>query len=156
MASLVLRNFYHPGLMRWALRFRFPIGRRVVIVGGGFAGLEIADFFANLGRTVTVLEESDELGYGLGPSYLWMYLERLQSLGVALKKNVKIEEINRAGVKAITDGEQKVYEADTVLLATPLEADPNLKQTLCVVGDAAGPGKILEALSTGLKAALQI
>jgi 2,4-dienoyl-CoA reductase (NADPH2) len=35
-----------------------PVGRRVVIIGGGFHGCEIAEFLVKRGRRVTILEES--------------------------------------------------------------------------------------------------
>ena len=37
-----------------------PVGKRVVIVGGGLVGVELAEFLLDRGRHVTVLEEGDK------------------------------------------------------------------------------------------------
>ena len=35
--------FHSPYMIRWLLRFNFPIGEQVIIIGGGFAGCEIGE-----------------------------------------------------------------------------------------------------------------
>lgn len=51
--------------MRMGLKMHTLIGKRLVIVGGGFAGLECASSMAE-GREVTLVEESKKLGNGTG------------------------------------------------------------------------------------------
>jgi len=108
-----------PGMAHLGLRFGFPFRKEVVIVGGGFAGLEIADVLSEKGKHVTVLEQGPELGYGLGVSYLWMFMERLKKNRVAMEKDVRIVEITDQGVEAIVAGERRFFAAGTVLLAMP-------------------------------------
>ena len=45
------------GRLRALSHHYMPIGRRVVIVGGGLVGIELAEFLAERGRRVSVLEE---------------------------------------------------------------------------------------------------
>jgi len=46
--------------------FGFPFGKRVIIIGGGFAGCELADFLADRGKQVTVIGEASRVGEGIG------------------------------------------------------------------------------------------
>ena len=53
----------------WLRRLSYlwmPVGRRVAIVGGGLVGLELAEFLAERGRDVTVVEAGEKVRYGTG------------------------------------------------------------------------------------------
>src|SRR5690606_7642133 len=43
-----------------------PLGKRVVIIGGGLVGLELAEFLVERGRQVMVLEPGADLGREIG------------------------------------------------------------------------------------------
>jgi len=164
LASWLVKYVYRPGWINWGLKFGFPFRKEVVIVGGGFAGLEIADVLSEKGKRVTVLEQGTELGYGLGVSYLWMFMERLKKNRVAMEKDVKIIEITDKGVEATVAGERRFFTAGTVLLAIPLQATRSTLQAelqtrgkvVHTIGDATDPGKIFEAVDAGARVALQI
>ena len=159
LASPLMKYAYHPALINWGLRFGFPIKKRVVIIGGGFAGLEMADVLAEKGKQVTVLEQGPELGDGFGISYLWMYLERLKNYGVVTQTESRVQEITSKGVKVVVAGEHKFYPADTVLLTLPVQPQDNSMSRelekkgylVHTIGDAANPGKITEATAAGFQ-----
>ena len=162
-ASLFLKYAYNPGLIRWGLRFGFHFKKRVVIIGGGFAGCELADVLAEKGKEVTILEESPRLGYDVGMSTRWVVMMRLRRFGVSMEKNAKVVEITEKGVKALVDGSEKFFEADTVVLALPLEANDKLARELegkgwsvHSIGDCADPGKVMEAVAAGFRAGYQV
>ncbi|MFM8381550.1 MAG: FAD-dependent oxidoreductase, partial [Actinomycetota bacterium] len=48
-----------------------PVGKRVVVVGGGLVGLELAEFLAERRRTVTVLEAGKHLGLPMAMPRRW-------------------------------------------------------------------------------------
>ncbi|MGO1502649.1 MAG: FAD-dependent oxidoreductase, partial [Marinobacter sp.] len=52
-----------------------PLGKHVVIVGGGLVGLELAEFLIERGRTVTVLEPGVSLGSELAIVRRWRVLD---------------------------------------------------------------------------------
>ena len=164
LGSLALRYAGSPGLIRWGLRFPFPFGQRVVIIGGGFAGCELADVLAGRGKRVTLLEESRRLGFDIGITTRWVQLMRLWQFGVTMEREVEVLQINDRGVKAVVGGEERFFEADTVALTKPLLTDERLAQELedrgwqvYRAGDcAASGGRIMEAMAAGFRAGYDI
>ena len=163
LSSCFMRSTYKPELVRWGLRFGFPFGKRVVIVGGGFAGCELADTLGERGKKVTSLEEGSRIGYDIGMSTRWVVMMRLRKFGVAMEKNAKAVEITEKGVSAMVDGSEKFFEADTVVLALPLSADGKLARELegkgrvvHTIGDCTEPGRLMEALQAGFRVGIEI
>ena len=162
-SSPIMKYGYHPKLINWGLRLPFPFKKRVVIIGGGFAGCEVADALIDKGKKVTVLEEGPRLGYDVGLSNIWAIKKKMKEFGATTATNAKVVEITEKGVKALVGGSEKFFEADTVVLALPLQANDRLSKELegkglvvRTVGDAASPGKIMEAVAAGFRAGFEI
>ncbi len=163
LGSLALRYLNQPAPIRWGLRFGFPFKKRVVIIGGGFAGCELADTLAEMGKKVTILEESKRLGYDIGMTTRWVVMMRLRNFGVRMEKNARAVEITEKGVKAIVADSETFFEADTVALTMPLIANDKLARELegegwlvYSVGDCAEPGRIMESVAAGFRAGNEI
>jgi len=163
LSSLFLRYLYNPALIRWGLRFGFPFKKRVVIIGGGFAGCELADTLAEKGRKVTILEESRRLGYDIGPVTRWVVMIRLRGFGVRMEKDAKVVEITEKGVKASIGDSETFIEADTVVIAIPLAVNDKLAQELKEkgwsihsIGDCAEPARVREAVASGFRVGNEI
>ncbi|MFH2013284.1 MAG: FAD-dependent oxidoreductase [Pseudomonadota bacterium] len=163
LSSLFARHFYNPSLIRWGLGFGFPFKKRVVIIGGGFAGCELAEVLSEKGKKITVLEESKRLGYDVGMTNRGPALKRLRDRGVRLEKNAKVTEITKDGVKANVDGSEMFFEADTVVLTLPVAANEKIAKELedkrwqvYNIGDGAEPGRVLQAMASGLRAGYDI
>lgn len=98
--------------------------RRLVIIGGGYIGLEFASMYASFGSQVTVLESYPELIAREDRDIAASVKETLEKKGIVFRMNAKVQSVNRVEDKAIvtfadsqTD-EVFVLEADAVLLAT--------------------------------------
>jgi len=164
VASSALRSADNPSLFRWGLKFNFPFKNKVVIIGGGFAGCELADVLAEHGKKVTLLEESRRLGFDIGITTRWVVLMRLWKFGVAMERNAKVVEISDRAVTAMVGDAGKSFEADTVALAMPLVTNDALANelkekgyTVYSVGDcAAAGGRIMEAMASGFRAGYEI
>lgn len=163
LGSLALRYLYQPALIRWGLRFGFPFRERVVIIGGGFAGCELADILAERGKKVTILEQSHRIGYDIGITTRWVVRMRLWNFGVRMERDVRVVEITERGVRAIVADSETFFEADTVALTMPLVADDKLARELeeagwhvHSIGDCAEPGRIMEAMAAGFRAGFEI
>lgn len=157
-----------PGRLRRASRWYLPLGRRVVIVGGGLVGLELAAFLAERERRVAVLEQGEVLGIELAHPRRWRLLHELRS--------AKVELVTRAHVRAIRPGAvdferesdagaalSESRPADAVLLAIGLEANPSFAAALRArglavreIGDCAGVGYLEGAIQSGFRAAAEL
>ena len=110
--------------------------RRLVIIGGGYIGLEFASMYASFGSQVTVLESYPELIAREDRDIAASVKETLEKKGIFFRKNAKVQSVNRVEDKAIVTfadsqtSEVFVLEADAVLLATgrrPNTKDLNLE-----------------------------
>ncbi len=156
LACLFLPRFYDPRLVRWAMRFDFPIKKRVAIIGGGFAGCELAEVLAEKGKQVTILEKSTRMGYDIGLTERWVARLKLRELRVGIETNVAIIEITPKGVRFNQKDQVKFVECDTVIMAEKLVPNYRLPSelkgnvpTAYKVGDCAEPGRIREAVASG-------
>ena len=148
-----------------------PLGRRVVVVGGGLVGTELAEFLAERGRTVTVLEEGTHLATEMAHPRRWRALHEARAHGVdfhtgarllAITPDEVVAEIAPADTDAdagSTEPREVRFSADAVLLAGGVEPDPSLAEAIGavlgddvevhVVGDAGTVGYIEGAIRTG-------
>ncbi len=109
---------------------------RLVIIGGGYIGLEFASMYASFGSQVTVLESYPELIAREDRDIAASVKETLEKKGIVFRMNAKVQSVNRVEDKAIVTfadsqtNEVFVLEADAVLLATgrrPNTKDLNLE-----------------------------
>ena len=98
--------------------------RRLVIVGGGYIGLEFASMYASFGSQVTVLESYPELIAREDRDIAASVKETLEKKGIVFRMNAKVQSVKHEEDKAIvafTDLQTNgVFEldAEAVLLAT--------------------------------------
>ncbi len=160
-----------PRQLRLASKLFMPIGANVVIVGGGLVGLELAEFLAERGRQVTVLEAGPKFGLEMAHPRRWRVLYELRQQGVQLVPNVTLHAIGRRDVEYILDADLQAdpeaggstleTAADTVIFATGLEANATLAETLREsgiplreIGDVKGPGYLEGAIHDGFHAVI--
>lgn len=100
---------------------------QLVIVGGGFIGLEFGFALAWAGTKVTVLQSGPEIGPALDHDIRKILLEAAQQAGMTIRTNVRVKSIGAdKTVQAEIDGKEKAFPADQVLLATgrPSNVEP--------------------------------
>ncbi|MFL5107980.1 MAG: NAD(P)/FAD-dependent oxidoreductase, partial [Xanthobacteraceae bacterium] len=102
--------------------------QRVVIVGGGYIGLEVASVVSREGRNVTVLEAEDRvLKRVTGPATSAFYDRYHRKRGVELRLGARLTAIEgeeRATAVRLASGER--LTADLVLVATGARANDDL------------------------------
>ena len=94
--------------------------RRLVIVGGGYIGLEFASMYASFGSQVTVLESYPELIAREDRDIAASVKETLEKKGIVFYLNAKVQSVDAATViyeDAVTH-EIHHLEGDAILLAT--------------------------------------
>jgi 2,4-dienoyl-CoA reductase (NADPH2) len=160
LLSRPLQRFVRPARLRALTRWWMPLGHRVVIVGGDLAGIELAEFLAERGRRVTVLEPGPEIAPEVGLKRRTEHMDRLDRLGVPVNTGVEVERIE-PDVVVLARGAR--LAADTVILAGEVVADPELADALKdrvpqvrAVGDCTGLGLIRKAVEEGARAARAI
>ena len=111
-----------------------PLGERIVLIGGGLVGLELAEFLAERGRNVTVIEESADLGAELAIVRRARILHMLRKAGVKLVKSAVVEKITATEVFYSAEGETASAAADNVIISSGAYADKQLAQELVAAG----------------------
>ena len=142
---------------------RKAVGETAVIVGGGMVGCETAEFLADLGKKVTIVEMLPKIGSDYGATYRHVVLRRLRKTGIKMETNVMVEEITDGGVKAKRDGIPKFFPGDTVVLAVGFKPNKELGEKLggkvpapYSIGDCVEPRRIREAIEEGFRLAREI
>ena len=111
-----------------------PLGKQVVIVGGGLVGLELAEFLLDRGRQVTVLEPGNRAGREFSIVRRWRVLDNVMSHGT-LHLKATVQEIARDAVLWIdAEGAAQRTVADSVVLAIGAEADDSVATLLAATG----------------------
>jgi len=136
------------------------VGEKVVVAGGGMVGAETAEFLAENGKKVTILEMLRRIGMDMVPMAILMLYQRLKKLGVVMITNAKVEEITKDSVIYEKDGVKQTVEADNVVLAMGSRPNVNLMNALdgkaakiYPIGSAKEPGNILKAIHGGYRLA---
>ncbi|AQZ96482.1 FAD-dependent oxidoreductase [Halopseudomonas phragmitis] len=112
-----------------------PLGKQVVIIGGGLVGLELAEFLVERGRQVTILEPSESLGRELSIVRRWRVLDNLHQHKVSMLTQTKVISIDQAQVHYLDDkGNQQQLAMDSVVLALGAGPDESLSIALGKTG----------------------
>lgn len=68
-----------------------PKENRIAVAGGGYIGLEVARHLAMLHKDVTVFEESEAIGLGVGDTVINRMKEEIDTLGIKVYTNHRID-----------------------------------------------------------------
>ena len=95
-----------PDWMRELSRVWMPLGNRIVMVGGGLVAIELAEFLAERGRKVTILEEGPVFGSGLKLVRRWRNIADCKRLGVEFLSQARLARVEADSVVYINAGGQ--------------------------------------------------
>ncbi|BBO82939.1 NADH oxidase [Desulfosarcina ovata subsp. sediminis] len=130
-------------------------GDRVIILGGGQAGLVTADFLVEKGREVAVLNRKRHFAEEMSSNDRFYLRERLKGDRVHLYKQVAVKAFLDDGVEFTTGGRPVTLEGfDTVVVAEAMAPVRDARQMLDgrdldihVIGDAKEPRNLMLAQS---------
>ncbi len=129
-------------------------GKRVVILGGGLVGTELAIFLAGIGRRVTIMEMEAALNSGGNFLHGLAIDIQIRELGIKTALSTKAVEINEEGVLGQDPHGEKLFGADTVIYAVgqaPLSEEAialsGCAREFHMIGDCLKPANIQKATS---------
>lgn len=140
------------------------VGDKVVVVGGGLTGCEIAYDLAKKAKKVTIIEMLPEILniHGLCAANSNMLRELLIYHNVEVLKSTRICEITDKGVKVVSGGVERVVEADSVVIAAGYDSYSPLRENLQdykevhVIGDAFQVGNLMNVVWDAYDVAMKI
>jgi len=123
-----------------ALRAAFLPGRRVVIVGGGYIGLEVASIAVKQGLEVTVLEGAPRVLVRVTSPEMSTFYERIHRReGVNIRTGIAVSgfiaDPARDKVTAVECGEAETVPADLVIIGIGLIPNTSLAETAGLLVD---------------------
>lgn len=131
------------------------IGKKVIVLGGGMTGLITADFLADQGKEVVVLNRKKSFAEEMSSNDRFYLRERLNRADVQLYKNVSIRKITHDGVVFKSRGESYTLTGfHSVVIsekhlpirdAKKLEKEVNIPFYL--IGDAKSPRHLMYCMS---------
>jgi NADPH-dependent 2,4-dienoyl-CoA reductase/sulfur reductase-like enzyme len=148
-----------------ALREELVPGSRLVVIGGGFVGAEVASTARSLGVEVTIVEAAPApVARILGAAIGLMLAERWRAHGVDVRLRSGVVHVRANGsgrVDSVLLGDGTVLRADAVLVGVGVEPVNELLPARPAVhvhpaGDVSGPGHWTAAALDGVAAAHRI
>ncbi len=93
------------------------IPERLVVIGGGVIGLEMASYFSSVGSKVTVVEMLNKIAGPTEAEISAILQKSLERKGVEFKLGCKVTGVEKDGVVFEKDGKSEKVLADKVLLS---------------------------------------
>ena len=152
-----------PALLRRLSRWWMPIGKKVVIIGSDLAAIELAEFLADRGRKVTVVDSAKKIIPEVGKKRRHEHMDRLDQLRITINTAVGIERIESGAVVIGVRGREHVMPCDSVIVSGEPRANTHFADSLQAaginvhsVGDCTGVGLIVKATRTAAEAVARI
>lgn len=142
------------------LQGKAQTGASVIVVGGGMVGCEVAEFLAEKGKKVTVVEMLAAPAGDMETAHRRHLLNRLRRLGVTFLLQAKAVGIAASGlVFSAAEARREILGGDTIVAAVRPRPNSDLYYALREVlpevhlaGDCLEPRSIAEALLEGFRA----
>ncbi|MCL5680987.1 MAG: dihydrolipoyl dehydrogenase [Candidatus Thermoplasmatota archaeon] len=101
------------------------IPKSLIIIGGGYIGIELGTAFRKLGAEVTIIEMMPSILPGTDPDLTRFVDRRLSSLGIEVKVSTRVEKVEKREGYEVTLADGSVLKSEIVLLTVGRE--PNTK-----------------------------
>ncbi|MGB9868162.1 MAG: FAD-dependent oxidoreductase [Bacillota bacterium] len=140
------------------------VGNKVAVIGGGLVGCETAEYLAEKGHQVTIVEMLPKIASDVGPLVGALLLDRLAKRGVKVITGAKVSSLAQDSVVVERDGKRQTLSGfDSFVIAVGSRQNDALARQLegagidyLLVGDAWRPRRITHAVFEGMRAAHEI
>jgi NADPH-dependent 2,4-dienoyl-CoA reductase/sulfur reductase-like enzyme len=141
---------------------QLPKGKKVLVIGGGLIGMEVASKLVDNENQIVVVEMLEEIARGMEMIEKAMTLKKLQAKGAEIITKHTVAEINGSEVKITgEEGERVISDVDHIVVAAgmrsyhPFEKEEGMPP-LYFIGDAQKVGKAQEAIREAYELALNL
>ena len=145
---------------------KLPSGKKVLVLGGGMVGCEIADYLAEKGLQVDIVEQMPDVAIGLNKRRRLFLLERLQQNHVTFITRANIVSVDLPKMTLEIENQRSTRgDYDAVVYALGRKPDRELQNRLAdrfpsmeifTVGDAQRPRTAMEAIQQAALLAVEI
>ncbi len=94
------------------------IPKKLVVIGGGVIGLEMAGFFQTIGADVTVVEMLDHIAGAADLEMAGLLQKAYEKQGITFYLNSRVTAVKNGKVEVLTGDQTLELEADKILLST--------------------------------------
>lgn len=152
------------------LNGKVKVGKTIAVIGAGLIGCETAEFIADQGKKVTIVEQLDVLPLGMESVHSVYLLQRLERRGVTILLGTKAIDIAGPGlIVSCKDGKDQLsqcknqlLQCDTIVLAVTPRPNQDLYNSLqgivpevYQVGDCIEPRRISDAVLEGFRVGVE-
>ncbi len=145
-----LKDFYWAEIIEQG---KIPTDKKVLVIGGGLIGIEVAESLCQHGNQVIIVEMLDEVARGMEMIAKTMALKKLKEHGVEIYISTKVTKLdeNKAYLQSEA-GEEVLDNIDIVVVTTGMKSENKLKDQLVgklpyhLIGDAKQIGKEIDAI----------
>jgi 2,4-dienoyl-CoA reductase (NADPH2) len=149
----------------WAeflLEENLPADKKVIVIGGGLIGIEIASKLVDKNNEVVIVEMLDDVARNMEMIEKTLTLKKLKMKKVSIYTRCRVTEIK--GDKVLLSGEKEtiIDGVDRIVVATGMKSNDQLSEPLrsilpvCVIGDAREVGKADHAIRDGFLTACKL
>ncbi len=106
------------------------IPKKLIVIGGGYIGLEMGSVWSRLGSQVEVIEYLDHITPGMDKEISDSFLKILKKQGLKFHLSTKVNSVNKNSNGAIVEatskeGDIKKFDADVVLMSVGRKPNTN-------------------------------
>lgn len=110
---------------------KIKIGQQVIVYGGDVVGIETAEFLAQKGKQVTLIEPGDRIGKHVALTLLPLLPQELKTLGIGIQVEHHLEEFVPGGISVLGPGGKHFFiPCHAVVIAREQMPDTELAGTL--------------------------
>lgn len=136
-------------------------GTRILVIGGGSVGCELAEFLCEQGKEVTIIELMDEIARDMDRINRLQLVMSLEDHGVRILTKTRVISAGSEGILVEGPGTQETIQADHIVVAVGKfsqedDLDEMIRERvpeIYLIGDKQRPAGILEAVRDGFDVA---
>lgn len=120
----ILRSLTHGMEIKKYIRENKP--ESVILVGGGFISLELAEAFSKINVKITLLEKMDSIASSMSPEIRNLITESLAGKGVVIKTGININNIVRKDNILTINTDSGEFSSDFIIVSTGVKPNTML------------------------------